>query len=66
MHLLEQTDASITLRITPSEALAINNALNEALNAFDDDNEFETRMGVTQPDVVALLEAFSLLWQNES
>ena len=63
MDLLEHNGAFINLRITPDEAVAINNALNESLEAFDD-GEFETRMGVTRADVVALLDAFSLLWQD--
>lgn len=65
MHLLEQNDKVITLRITPSEALIINNALNESLEAFDGDDEFETRMGVKQAEVADLLEAFSQLWHSE-
>lgn len=65
MNLLEQNETSITLRLTPDEALAINNALNESLETVDDD-EFETRMGVTHAEVVDLLEAFSLLWHNEA
>lgn len=65
MQLLEQNDDFFTLRITPIEVLAINNALNESLETFaDDDTEFETRMGVTKADVVSILETLSLLWHN--
>ena len=63
MDLLEHNGACITLRITPDEAVAINNALNESLEALADE-EFETRMGVTKADVAALLDTFSLLWRD--
>jgi len=64
MDLLEHNGEHIILRITPDEAVAINNALNESLEALDDE-EFEIRMGVTKADVAALLDTFSLLWCDE-
>ena len=63
MDLLEHNGEHIILRITPDEAVAINNALNESLEALDDE-EFEIRMGVTKADVAALLDTFSLLWRD--
>lgn len=59
MDLLTQNDTHITLRLTIDEAVAINNALNETLETFDTDEEFETRIGVTKTAVSDLLAAFS-------
>jgi len=63
MHVLNQTGNTITLNLTPDEAITLNNALNEVLECLDD-AEFSTRMGATKDEVLKLLEAFSPLRFN--
>lgn len=57
MNLLNQSQETITLRLTRDEASLLSNALNESLESLDD-WEFEVRMGASKDEVAKLLAAF--------
>ncbi|MFI7704378.1 hypothetical protein [Nonomuraea sp. NPDC049480] len=50
----------ITVDLSPDDALAINNALNEVCNGIHlDDRDFQTRMGVERDHARAVLRAIN-------
>ena len=54
MELVESSNQSITLRLSPDEVIILSNALNEICNGIAI-SEFETRIGYTREDVETLL-----------
>ncbi len=56
MNILSLESGTARLELTEHELVIVNNALNETLNAIDDD-EFDTRVGATTGEVDALLSA---------
>jgi hypothetical protein len=66
MRILAAGPASSTVILEGNELLAVNNALNEVCNALDIP-EFETRMGVSRAEALALLtEIGGLIRRMES
>lgn len=63
MKLEKKIGEEISLTVTLNELETINNALNEVCNALDL-NDFETRMGVTMEEAVALLAHISEVFRK--
>ncbi|WP_372728403.1 hypothetical protein [Nocardioides sp.] len=58
---INSTDATqATVTLTDAELRLLNNAMNEALEALDDD-EFETRVGAERSEMQALLSEVNAL-----
>jgi hypothetical protein len=55
MRVVANDENGVTLMLTPSETLIVNNALNEIANGVDLDGEFVTRIGATRDEVRELL-----------
>jgi len=60
MKFEQGSDESVTLRLTRNELGILNNCLNEALEALDDD-EFSVRVGASASEVEELLTEFRRL-----
>ena len=54
MQVIERKSGEMLVRLTKSDLLILNNALNEVCNGIDIP-EFQTRIGVTQSEAAALL-----------
>jgi hypothetical protein len=62
MKLVLSANECCLISITSTEFVGINNALNEICNGVQiDDAEFQTRLGVTRDDLIALLAQFSVV-----
>jgi hypothetical protein len=55
------TDGPVTVALEQAELVAINNALNEALVAFEGDGEFHSRLGMSREEAERLLREVAAL-----
>ena len=63
MELIDDDGEAVVIRLRRDEVITLNNALNEILNGPDaiDEWEFHTRVGATQAEATALLDAIARL-----
>lgn len=64
MEIIDQEKETVLVRLSFSEVVALNNALNESLEHLEE-WEFETRMGVSRDQVRALLTVFHEVRDNK-
>jgi hypothetical protein len=67
MKLFNRNHDKITLELTESEIILLNNSLNEILNGVDaiEPIEFRTRLGVTHSEAKNLLSDFRTILKND-
>ncbi len=61
MRVIEAEVSALTIQLSPDEATALTNALNEVCNGPDalEEWEFQARVGVLRSEAAALLAALS-------
>ena len=64
MRIISSDSSGASVQLSSSELRMLNNAMNETLEALDDDDEFSTRVGAERSEMSSLLDELHKLIVN--